>query len=186
MAYIHLIHHYDPENGYPTVGPTPGSASVSIFFNGCSKACPLCWNPEALGRKRSLYRPNEEVVEEVLEALDEFFPKDLALLGGDPLENSFEEDFRNNAADTLEILEGVKKERPQTRVICWTGYTWNECLADPLVKEIFEKGLIDILIDGRFIFERKVEGKMYGSSNQRVIDVKKSLLAGEVILIPFL
>lgn len=183
MAYLHILKHYDPENAFPKVDGQKGSSTVSLWFNSCSKKCDLCWNPETWGRKRSLYRENSEVVTETLAALDEFFPKNLALLGGDPLENSFEDQLRNNAADTLEILTEIKKARPHTKVICWTGYAWDECIDDPLIKKILDKGLIDILVDGRFEIENKIEGKIYGSSNQRAIDVAKTLKNNQITTI---
>lgn len=190
MAYIHILNHYDPENSYPSVKNSltnetnKGGSTVSLFFNSCSKKCPECFNPETWGRKRSLFRPNSEVAEEVLFALDEFFPKHLALLGGDPLENSFEQDFRNNIDDTTEILKIVKQKRPQTKVICWTGYTWDECMADEKIRKILENNLINILIDGKFEVAKKTEGHLYGSTNQNVINVEESIKLGRMITIP--
>lgn len=190
MAYLHILNHYDPENSYPTVKNLStgkiekGSSCVSLWFNSCSKKCKLCFNPETWGRKKSLYRDNDEIVEEVLIALEEFFPKNLALLGGDPLENSFDQDFRNNIDDTFYILTKIKEKRPETKVLCWTGYTWNECLNNEKVYKVLKNGLIDVLVDEPFVVEKKIEGKMYGSSNQHVINVKESLKQNKMIVFP--
>ena len=183
MAFIHEVKHYDPVNSIPAIDRFIGGSTVSVFFNSCSKRCPGCFNMQTWGRKKSLFVPNEVLAEEILTALDKFFPKSLALLGGDPLEATFQQDFRNNATDTLEILEIVKQARPQTQVICWTGYTWEEALEIPIINEILRKGLIDILVDGKFVEELKVEHKLYGSSNQTVIDVAKSLDSGSKVVL---
>jgi anaerobic ribonucleoside-triphosphate reductase activating protein len=66
---------------------------------------------------------------------------------------------------------------------CYTGYTWEKLLAkhDPIVMSLLEN--LDVLVDGPFIQSlRNTDLHFRGSSNQRLIDVQKSLLAGEVIL----
>ena len=91
----------------------------------------------------------------------------LALLGGDPLSPK-------NIQDTIYIVKALKEWRPDLNVICWTGFTWEQVSRSKLLKPILE--YLDVLIDGRFMLERKIEGRKYGSDNQRVIDVKQSLL----------
>ena len=186
MAYIHAIKTYDPENALPTVeGRWVGGATTSLWFNGCSKMCRECHNAWMLDRQHQLAIPNYAVIEQTLAALDEFFPKHLALLGGDPLENSFSGDRLdwNNASDTLEIVSAIKQARPQTKVICWTGYTWSECQSDPLIRQMLS--LLDVLVDGRYNHRLHVEGRLYGSANQRVIDVPTSLNTGKVVTFPW-
>lgn len=164
MARLHDIKDYDTENIY-------WGASTSLWFNGCIHKCKGCWNAETWNVDEKLEIPNEEVVSRTLEALDKFMPLDLTLLGGDPLAPF-------NIKDVTEIVEAIKKKRPHTRVLCWTGYQWNQ------VKHLDIMQNIDILVDGRYVQGLHVEGKMYGSSNQKVIDVKKSLVAGEIVLAP--
>ena len=168
MARLHQIKHVDIENTY-------WGYSTSLWFNGCPHRCTGCWNANTWDIDDSLKIPNSEVIEETLFALDNYFPKDLSLLGGDPLAPS-------NLKDVEEILEKVLEARPETRVLCWTGYMW-EYLSK---SKTFEKVLpmIDILIDGRYVKELHVEGHKYGSLNQRVIDVKKSLQEGKIIETP--
>lgn len=178
MAYIHTIKKYDPENFFPATDKRTSGSCVSVWFNGCSKACEGCFNPLTWDRRPNLYIPNKKVAETVLGALDRHFPKSLALLGGDPLEHSFtgDKEHWNNIDDTIEILSQVKEVRPHTQVICWTGYTWQECIRDDKVLSALQ--LIDVLVDGRFNLRLKVDNnnRLYGSSNQRVIDVQASLL----------
>lgn len=168
MARLHDLKHVDLDNCYWGV-------STSLWFNGCPHRCLGCWNIETHDIDSSLERPNKEIIEETLLALDEFgMKKDLTLLGGDPL-------APYNLKDLLEILDAVKERRPETRVVCWTGYTWEQ-LRHPLQKKVLEH--IDILIDGRYEKELHIEGHKFGSSNQRVIDVKKSLEGHEVVEAP--
>lgn len=101
--------------------------------------------------------------------------KDLTLLGGDPL-SPF------NIKDLVEILTGVKKARPKTRVLCWTGYKWEQLVNNKLLGSALP--YMDILIDGKYEKDLHIEGHKFGSSNQLVIDVQKSLEAGEKILAP--
>lgn len=189
MSYIHTIKEYDNQNVFPAFNGHPARSTVSLWFNGCNKTCAFCWNAKTRKRDLSLYEDNHKIAEKVLEMLDSHFDKDLALLGGDPLEYSSPVDApegknRNNIEDVLEILEIVKTRRPQTRVICWTGYTWEEVMDNPTGRRIMNERLIDILIDGRFEVDKLVEGRMYGSSNQRVIDVDKTMSQnGEIAVV---
>lgn len=119
---------------------------------------------------------NQAVIFNTLMALDDPFPKDLTLLGGDPLMPN------GNLEDVVEIVGAIKEHRPKTRVLCWTGFKMEALLKGKRFRPALE--LIDILIDGRYEKDLHVVGKKYGSSNQRVIDVKKSLEKNLVILAP--
>lgn len=159
MAFLHQIKRYDMENSYK-------GASVSLWFNHCPHKCIGCWNEETWERDKTLEVPNEIVVKEVLSCLGgPFNLNTLALLGGDPLSPL-------NIKDVLEIVSSIKKARPETNIICWTGFRFEQ-LQSKAMSPILE--YIDVLIDGRFILDKKIEGKKYGSSNQRVIDVKKTI-----------
>lgn len=168
MAKLHQIKHVDIENTY-------WGYSTSLWFNGCPHRCLGCWNANTWDIDETLNIPNQDVVDEVLFALDEYLPKDLSLLGGDPLAPF-------NLEDLEEILTGVLSKRPQTRILCWTGYRWEFLVKSPLYKKILP--MIDILIDGRYIKKLHVEGRKYGSSNQRIINVKESLQEGKIVLAP--
>lgn len=169
MAYLHNIKKYDMENSGLK------GASVSLWFNHCPHHCPGCWNSETWERNENLYEDNQEVIEEILDGLDGGPMKlnTLALLGGDPLSPK-------NIQDTLEILSAVKTKKPETEVICWTGFTWEQVIKSKLLKPVLE--YLDVLIDGRFMIDRRIEGKKYGSDNQRCIDVKKSLQYDKIYL----
>ena len=168
MARLHDLKHVDIDNCY-------WGMATSLWFNGCPHKCTGCWNPMTHDIDDKLDRPNQEVIDETLVALDEFgVKKDLTLLGGDPLAVF-------NLADLIEILAAIKEARPETRVLCWTGYTWKQ-LQNGTHRNVLK--YIDILIDGRYEKDLHVEGHKFGSSNQKVIDVQASLTSGVVVYAP--
>lgn len=168
MARLHDLKHVDIDNCY-------WGMATSLWFNGCPHKCVGCYNAETWHIDDKLDRPNQEVIDETLVALDEFgVKKDLTLLGGDPL-SVF------NLADLIEILAAIKEARPETRVLCWTGYTWKQ-LQNGTHRNVLK--YIDILIDGRYEKDLHVEGHKFGSSNQKVIDVQASLAKGSVVYAP--
>jgi len=169
MARLHDLKHVDLDNCYWGI-------STSLWFNHCPHRCVGCWNAETWDKNEDLEMSNESVIEEVLLALDEFgMEKDLTLLGGDPL-SPF------NVKDLVEILQGVKLKRPHTRVLCWTGYRWEQLVNNKVLGAALP--YIDILIDGKYEQGLHVEGHKFGSSNQMIIDVKQSLLTGEKVIAP--
>ena len=161
MARLHDLKHVDLDNCY-------WGMATSLWFNGCQHRCIGCWNPITHDIDDNLYIDNDSVVEETLFALDEFgLKKDLSLLGGDPLAPS-------NIEDTIYILSKIKEQRPETRVLCWTGYRWEQLVNNKFFNRVLP--FIDILIDGKYEKELHIEGHKFGSSNQKVVDVKQSLL----------
>lgn len=108
---------------------------------------------------------NDAIVDETLEALDKHFPKNLSLLGGDPLSPL-------NLKDTTYIVKKIKEARPSTKIACWTGFSWEQLQSRAYIEIL---PLLDIVVDGRYIEELRVTGRKFGSSNQRIINVKKSI-----------
>lgn len=154
---------------------------VTLFVSGCRNHCKNCFNPETwcftYGKPFTT-----ETEETIFEALSPSYIKGLTLLGGDPFEPE-------NQRDLLPFLRKVRQKFPNKTIWAYSGYTMDkELLGNTRVhtehtKEILK--LIDILVDGRFVEELKnLMLNFRGSSNQRIIDVKKSLAAGEIILSP--
>ncbi len=138
-----------------------------VWFQGCPHHCRECHNPET-------WNPNggmEIELEEVKEQLKNLkYQTGITLSGGDPF------------FQPIEALEIAKYAHSiGLNVWCYTGYTYEEIMAnDDDKKKLLEN--VDVLVDGRFEIDKKsLACKFRGSTNQRIIDVKKSLKAGEII-----
>ena len=74
-------------------------------------------------------------------------------------------------------MKKIRQELPNKTIWLYTGFLWEE------IKDIPDIADIDVLCEGKFV-EELLDTKLHwvGSSNQRVMDVKKSLETGEVVL----
>ena len=151
---------------------------VSLFVSGCRKHCKGCFNEIAWDfcYGKSFTTETEEML---FSMLSPHYIAGLSLLGGDPFEPE-------NQRALLPFLRRVKERFPEKNVWCYTGYTYadgglkEKAVRLDITREMIS--LIDILVDGPFIEELKdIRLKFRGSSNQRVIDVKRSLESGEVV-----
>lgn len=143
---------------------------VSLFVSGCRNRCPGCFNPETWS-----FTYGQEFTHETLLELERMLKnpniEGLSILGGDP----FEPENRERV-DT--ICKLIWLYHPDKSIWVWTGYLYEDLKDLPVMK------YIDVLVDGPFVEELKdLRLKWRGSSNQRVIDVKKSLISGEVFLL---
>lgn len=152
---------------------------VSLFVSGCTHHCPGCFNREAWDFDYG--RPfTAEEADQIVAALSPAHIKGLSLLGGEPFEP-------DNQRALLPLLHRVKERFPQKEIWCYSGYTLDGALwADSRARcEVTDEflSLIDVLVDGPFVQEQKdLSLRFRGSSNQRIIDVPKSLAAQQVVL----
>lgn len=156
------IRRYDIANG---VG-----IRTSIFVTGCTHHCPECFNEEYQDFQAGMLWTDKETDEVVRYVQDENV-EGLTLLGGEPMQN------------TEGLIPVVQKVRAETGKSVWvySGYRWEEILGDEKRTALLRE--CDVLVDGRFVNAlRDPMLRFRGSSNQRVIDIQKSLAAGEVVL----
>ena len=151
---------------------------VSLFVSGCRNHCEHCFQPETWDFNYG--QPFTEAAEAaILEALTPSYVDGLTLLGGEPFEPE-------NQRELVKFLRRVRQERPGKDVWCYSGYTLEQLRgAETPHCEVTEEmlGLIDVLVDGRFVEALKdISLKFRGSSNQRIIDLKRTLVEGEVVL----
>lgn len=149
---------------------------ISLFVSGCTRRCKDCFN--AVAWDFSYGKPfDESVRESIYEGLKAEYIAGLSLLGGEPLEPE-------NQRALLPFLKEVKKRFPEKSIWCYTGNVFNP--ATGLLKEqdknteVTEEliSLFDVLVDGEFIEAQKnIRLKFRGSSNQRILDVKKSKIS---------
>ncbi len=160
MRY-NIVRKMDISNG-------PG-VRVSVFMQGCEFHCKNCFNPETWdfeGGKDF----NKETIDEVLELCNKDHIKGLSILGGEPM-------HPKNIEATTELAKAFKEKYPNKNIWVWSGFKFDEDLKD---KEVMN--YIDVLVDGRYSDElHDPTLKWKGSSNQRVIDVQKSLKNNNII-----
>lgn len=153
---------------YSDVANGPG-VRVSLFVSGCRRRCKGCFNSEAWDFEYG-QEFTGETLHELVGLLKNEHVAGLSILGGDPFEPE-------NREAVYEICKLVKFLYPQKDIWVWTGYLWED------LKDLSVFRYVDVLVDGPFKIEQKDLTLPYcGSSNQRVIDVQKSLASGEVEL----
>lgn len=138
---------------------------TAIYLAGCTHKCLGCHNPQSWDVNSGIPMSLEEIIRIVEE--EDF---DVTITGGDPL-------FDPHALQKL--VRHIKKNRHNIWI--YTGYNWEEIIVSPpLLNSIKEA---DVLVDGPFMEELKDPDLYFrGSSNQRIIDIKKSLDLGRIIL----
>lgn len=147
--------------------------SVSLWTQGCPHHCKGCFNHQTWDFRRGKLFLQEDL-DYLISCLDRNgIKRNLSILGGEPLSIQ-------NASMVFYITRLVKKQNPNRKIYVWTGYLFEDLLSK-YSKEALES--IDYIIDGRFVEEKKnLRLKLRGSSNQRVIDVKKSLEQEKIVL----
>ena len=143
---------------------------VSIFMQGCAFHCENCFNKETWDFNGGTDF-TEETIKKVLDLCDKDYIVGLSILGGEPM-------HPNNIDGTTALAKAFKEKFPNKNLWIWSGYLFDKDLKD---KEVLK--YIDVLVDGQFINNlHNPTLKWKGSSNQRVIDVQKSLKNNEVVL----
>ena len=142
---------------------------VVLWVAGCNHQCEDCQNPITWDITGGL--PFDEAAEnELFEALAKPHISGITFSGGDPL-HPF------NRGTTFKLMRKCKELFPEKTVWVYTGFLWEEFKDNPKMK------YIDVLVDGRFVKSLKDDNLCWcGSSNQRIIDVQKTLQEGKVVL----
>ena len=143
---------------------------VSIFMQGCHFHCKNCFNPETWSFENGK-EFTDETIEEILKLSEKDEIRGLSILGGEPMHTK-------NIEGTTKLAKTFKNKFPKKDIWVWTGFLFDKDLKD---KEVLK--YIDVLIDGQYMDElHDPTLKWKGSSNQRVIDVQKSLKENSVVL----
>ena len=152
---------------------------VSLFVSGCTHHCKGCFNPETWDFNYGSPYTNE-TEHAILDACDHDYIRGLSLLGGEPFEPE-------NQKALLPLLRAFRERFPYKSVWCYSGYNFeHDMLSGRLGSWAITKEMlsyIDVLVDGEFHLEEKdLSLRFRGSSNQRIIDVPKSLKHDQVLL----
>ena len=167
MNYGRIIK-YDVANGE--------GVRTSLFVSGCTNHCPGCFNQEAQDfNYGKLYTQDTENM--LLESINHSYISGLSILGGDPL-------CQDDAGlITLNFLANKVHSLGKT-VWLWTGFKWEDFnFTNNFSLQSLLLSACDVVVDGPFIeAEKDLTLAFRGSRNQRIIDVRKTLGKGEIIL----
>lgn len=143
-----------------------------VWCSGCFWNCDKCHNAET--HDPNFGTPfNEDHYKQIKEQLDKREISGVTLTGGDPFNP-------HNRDGMAELCKRIRAEYPNKTIWCYTGYVFEDITDTELIK------YVDVLIDGKYIdaLNPKVRALLWrGSSNQRIIDVPKSLLTNKVELL---
>ena len=162
MARYNCIRKMDIADG-------PG-VRVSIFFQGCHFHCKNCFNAETWSFDKG-EEFTEDTIDRILELARESYIKGLSILGGEPL-------HPKTIDGTLMLARAFKEKYPDKDIWLWTGFLFEQVKDKEVMK------YLDTVVDGQYVDElHDFRLKWRGSSNQRVIDVAKSLKQNKVVLL---
>lgn len=162
---------------YCDIANGPG-VRTSVFVSGCRRHCPFCFNSVAWDF--SYGQPfSTDLEDEIMNSLAPDYVQGITFLGGEPMEPE-------NQRGLVDFVVRVREVYPHKDIWCYTGDTFDE-LQDggPHHTEVTQRLLscLDVLVDGPFKQElHDITLRFRGSSNQRLIDVPKTLETGSVVL----
>ena len=135
---------------------------VVLWVSGCSHCCKGCQNPITWDVNGGVVF-DESAKQEIFEQLDKPYISGITFSGGDPLHSA-------NRMDVRTLMAEIKEKYPNKTIWLYTGDVWENVMHYPMMR------YVDVLVDGEFMIEKRDIKLMWkGSSNQRVIDVQKSL-----------
>ena len=142
---------------------------VVLWVAGCEHACPQCQNPVTWDINGGIPF-DESAKQEVFKELDKSYISGITLSGGDPLHTY-------NRKEIGVLIDEIKDKYPNKTIWVYTGYEWQDICDLPFINKI------DVLVDGKFDASLKdVTLPWKGSSNQKVIDVQKSIELDKIVL----
>ena len=142
---------------------------VVLWVAGCAHACPGCHNPETWDAAGGI--PFDQAAEDELFAeLEKDYVSGVTFSGGDPL-------FPANRETVGVLCREIRQRFPDKTIWMYTGYRWEQ------IRELPVLDTVDVLVDGRFeqaLADTALHWR--GSANQRLIDVKRTRAAHEIVL----
>ena len=139
---------------------------TAIYCAGCPNHCPGCHNPQSWDIQNGTKTSTDEIMKEIMS--DPF--ANVTFTGGDPMFQP--EGFK-------ELAQEIHKASNKT-IWCYTGYKFENLQKNPEQLALLQQ--IDVLVDGPFIEALRDKDLFFrGSSNQRIINVRKSLESGKVV-----
>lgn len=143
-----------------------------LFVSGCPHNCPGCHNKVAQDYNYGKEFNKQEIIDRIC---DNSILKGITISGGEPL-------CEQNIEEVVKFIKDVKEVRPNFNVWCYTGYTLEQLEErnDEITNEALKS--IDVLVDGRFVEEKKNPTlKFRGSENQRILDVHRCINEQKIV-----
>lgn len=142
---------------------------VVLWVAGCGHACPGCHNPVTWDAMGGLVF-DDAARNELFAELKNDYISGVTFSGGDPL-------FPGNRNEVEQLCRKIKKQFPDKTIWLYTGYRWEEICQMPVME------CLDVIVDGPYVESMRDTQLMWrGSKNQRVIDVQKTLMHGQIVL----
>ncbi|WP_281740914.1 anaerobic ribonucleoside-triphosphate reductase activating protein [Holdemanella biformis] len=157
-----------------------------LWCSGCEHHCEACQNEQSWDCNNG-YEFTDKTIESIINELSDEYIYGLTLSGGDPM-------HKNNVLEIFKLCKKVKEQYPNKTIWLYTGYRFEDIWIpkNSVTNANFdlERGLrndilnhIDVLVDGRYVKElRDIALPFRGSSNQRIIDVQKTLQEQKIVL----
>ena len=146
---------------------------VVLWVSGCEHHCKGCQNPVTWNKDEGIefgIRERKEIYRE----LNKKHITGITFSGGDPL-------FSINKGTVFLLCKDIKEKFHRKTIWIYTGYEWEHIIQDKRMMAIMK--YVDVVVDGKFVEELKdINYPWAGSTNQRVIDVQRSLKEGQVVL----
>ena len=152
---------------------------VSLFVSGCTHHCKGCFNEMTWDFNYG--KPyTQETMDYLIKLLEPHYIKGITFLGGEPMDP-------RNQCEVLNTVRQIKEHCPSKDIWLYTGYLLDRDIlgqmADTLPHTRELVSLLDVIVDGPFILEKKnLNLRFRGSENQRIIDVQKTLSSGSIVL----
>jgi anaerobic ribonucleoside-triphosphate reductase activating protein len=148
---------------------------VVLWLSSCSHKCDGCHNPQTWDCNSGI-KFDLAAKEEIFEELEKNYIKGITFTGGDPL-------HENNSLEVKDFILEIKQRYRTKDIWLYTGYYFNDLKEFyPAKYEVVK--LCDVLVDGRYIKDLSdVNYRWAGSTNQSVIDIKKTLENNEYIVL---
>lgn len=170
---------------YESVKDGEGVRAV-IYVSGCNHGCKKCHNPETHNTNYG-FSFTEELQKEILSNIAKRpYLSGITWSGGDPLHS-------NNIDDVLKFTNRLRLSFPSKTIWLYSGYTWEQLFEDDefdikggICENQTRRAIVlscGVFVDGRYEEDKRdITLKWRGSSNQRVIDVQKSLIEYRAVL----
>lgn len=150
---------------------------VTIWFAGCSHRCVGCHNQHTWDYNQGTPLIEPGVISKIFNEVDKEYISGITLAGGDPFSQTDE-----SLNELLAFITKYKEIFPDKDIWIYSGATYESDMLHPIKKQILD--MCDVMVDGPFILAlRDPDLAFRGSSNQRVIDLKKTREKGEVVLL---